>query len=315
MNAAAAARARDPHDDATTPLSEILRDVRRIEAQAKRLVAGALSGGYGSVFRGAGVEFDEVREYAEGDDPRTIDWNVTARTGRPHIKKFVDERERSACFLVDLSPSLDAGFSARSPRRTAALIVACLALAANRNDDKVGFVGFGRKIVRVSPPRRGVGHALSAVRDVLALRADGGAVDFEAPLEIAARRLSRRSVVFLVSDFLSPLQTDALARCARRHDVTAVRLLPPELSPPKSGRVRLSDPESGAIRVVDFGDRRFREAYAARVDAHLRASAEAIRRARAEIVDVPVGRALVRDAVVRPLLRYFRMRELRSEKR
>ena len=157
-----------PHGDAE--LAELLAEVRRIEVQAKRLVASVMAGGYQSVFRGSGIEFDEVREYVEGDDPRAVDWNVTARVGRPFVKTFVDERELTVLFLADLSASMSTGFGYWSPRQMAARVCACMALSAVANNDRVGMIGFSGGVDEYVPARKGRGHALRVVRDCLALR-------------------------------------------------------------------------------------------------------------------------------------------------
>ncbi len=296
-------------------LAELLAEVRRIEVQAKRLVAGALAGGYTSVFRGAGMEFDEVREYAEGDDPRAVDWNVTARVGRPYVKKYVDERELTLLFLLDLSASMEGGFGVLSARQTASRVCACLALSAVRNDDKVGLIAFSDAVDQVVPPAKGVGHALRVVRDCLALRGSGGRADFVPALGLASRMLRRRSVVFLVSDFLGGGWERALALCARRHDVIAVRLLTPELTPPEGGLVRVRDPETGARSTLDWSHAPARAAYRERVERWRRRTEAELSRARVDRMDVPVPRVREKDAVARPILEFFRMRELRGATR
>ena len=319
------------HEKHEKELKELLEEVRRIEVQTRRLVVDVLAGGYGSVFRGKGIEFDEVREYVPGDDPRHVDWNVTARTARPHVKKYVDERERTVLFLLDCSGSMSAGFGAWSLRGTAARVCACLAFSAVRNDDKVGLAAFARGVEAYVPPAKGTAHALRIVRDCLALEARSAETDLEPPLEFAARVVRRGAVVFLVSDFLGARGPacrgtppgpgpetggwiEALRRCARRHDLVAVRLLPPELEPLRAGLVRLRDPESGEVRVVDWGDGRVRAAYA---EAAARARAEvdrALHRAGVDCMDVPVPRDPDPDALARPLLRFFHMRGRRRAK-
>jgi len=296
-------------------LSELLKEVRRIEVQSRRLAAGVMAGGYASVFRGAGLEFDEVREYAEGDDPRSIDWNVTARTGRPHVKKYVDERELTLLFLLDLSASMGGGFGVWSARQMAARVCACLALSAVRHHDKTGLIAFGGAVEKFVPPRKGIGHALRIVRDCLALPGGGARTRIEPALTLAAQVVRRRAVLFLVSDFLADGWQEPLALCARRHDVIAMRLLPPELSPPEAGLMRLRDPESGAERLVDWRSARVRAGYSQRVADWRRATEESLRRAGVDRMDVPLPRVPRRDAVARPILAFFRMRELRATKR
>lgn len=296
-------------------LTELLREVRRIQVQASRLVRSVMSGGYTSVFRGAGIEFDEVREYVPGDDPRSIDWNVTARIGRPFVKKYVDERELSLLFLLDLSPSMGGGFGAWSARQMATRLCACLALAAVQNDDKVGLIAFGDRVEQYVPPQKGLGHALRIVCDCLALRASGSGTDAAAALELAGRLLRRRSILFLVSDFLGDGWERALGRCARRHDLIAVRLQVPELSEPGRGMARLRDPESGRRLLVDWGSPRVRAEYARRTDAWRARTADRLRQAGVDLIDAPVPRTADVDAIARPILRFFQMRELRGEKR
>lgn len=302
-----------------TDLAAVLEEVRRIDVQSRRLVTDLMAGGYGSVFRGAGIEFEGVREYVEGDDPRSVDWNVSARMGRPFVRTYTDERELTVAFVVDLSASMRGGFGALSARQTAARVCACLALSANRNDDKVGLVAFSAGVDRYVPPKKGVGHVLRILRDCLALPGAEGPSDAASALGFATRVLRRRAIVFLVSDFLfdrggDRAWTDALALCARRHDVIAVRVLPPELDPPGGGLTRLRDPESGRTTVADWGSPRVRAAYAAAVAAWRDRVADRIRRAGADRMDVPVPRVPDRDAIARPILRFFRMRELRGAK-
>lgn len=302
-------------EDRDVELAELLEEVRRIDVQARRLVTDVMAGGYSSVFRGSGIEFEGVREYAEGDSPRTIDWGVTARMGRPFVRTYVSERELTVLFLLDLSASMGGGFGAWSARRTAAQVCACLALAATRNNDKVGLIAFSEGVDAYAPPAKGVGHALRIVRDCLALRGTGGRTDLVPPLEFAARVVRRHAVIFLVSDLLAGGWEKALSLCARRHDVVAVRLLVPELAPPGAGLLRLRDPETGEETVVDWSSPRVREAYGARVAARRGEVEEALRRAKVDRMDVAVPRVYERDAVVRPILRFFRMREMRGAKR
>jgi len=304
-------------DEEEEELKALLEEVRRIEAQSRRLVRLLMEGGYRSVFRGSGIEFKEVREYAEGDDLRSVDWNVTARVGRPFVKKYLEERELSVLFLLDLSASMGGGFGVWSARQTAARVCACFALSAVRCNDKVGLVAFGRGVDKFVPPKKGFGHVLRIVRDCLALRGAGGGTDIAPALEFASRVLRRRSILFLVSDFLADGWRDALSLCARRHDVIAVRLLTPDLIPPDQavGLARLRDPETGLEAVVDWRSPRVREAYAERVAAWREQTERDLRRAKVDRLDVPVPRRADKDAIVRPILDFFRMRELRGEKR
>ena len=296
-------------------LAEILAEVRRVEVLGRRLAGGVMSGSYGSVFRGAGIEFDDVREYEEGDDPRTIDWGVTARTGRPHVRRYMDERERVVLFLLDLSGSMAGGFGPWSSRQTAARVAACLALSAARNHDRVGLVPFGKEVESFVPPRRGPGPMLRIVRDCLALPSRPGGEGLARALDFAESAVRRHAIVFVLSDFLCTGWEEPLARCARRHDVVAVRLLPPELDLPAAGLLRIRDPETGRESVIDTASPRVRADAAAAVERWRNSTALSIRRAGADRMDVPVPRTITPGAVAGPILRFFRMRELRGAKR
>jgi uncharacterized protein (DUF58 family) len=298
-------------------LSELLDEVRRIEAQSKRLVTGHMAGGYSSVFRGSGIEVHEIREYVEGDDPRAVDWNVTARVGRPFVRDYVEERQLTILFLLDLSASMNGGFGIWSARQMAARVCACLALSAIRNDDRVGLIAFSRDVDKFVPPRKGIRHVLRIVRDCLALPGASAGTDLLPALEFASRAVRRHAVLFLVSDFLRPGWKHALTLCAKRHDLIAVRLLTPELGLPEAdtGLVRLCDPETGREDIVDWSSTEVRRAYVRRV-AEARAETESIlRRAGVDLMDVPVPRVPDKDAVARPILEFFRMREGRGAKR
>jgi len=298
-------------------LSELLEEVRRIEAQSKRLVTGQMAGGYSSVFRGSGIEIHEIREYVEGDDPRAVDWNVTARAGRPFVKEYVEERQLTMLFLFDLSASMGGGFGIWSARRMAARVCACLALSANRNDDRVGLIAFSRDVDRFVPPRKGTRHVLRIVRDCLALRGKSPETNLVPALEFASRAVRRHAVLFLVSDFLQPGWGRALSLCANRHDLIAVRMSTPELDLPDedAGLARLRDPETGREHVVDWSSARVRRGYLDRVAGAREETERALRRAGVDLMDVPVPREPDRDAVARPILEFFRMREERGVRR
>ena len=189
---------------------EILAQVKRIQVRTNRMVTDVMSGGYTSVFRGTGIEFDEVREYVEGDDPRMVDWNVTARTGRPHVKKYMEERELTVVLLLDVSASTGFGTTpkplprggTRTVLETAAEFCACIALAAQRNHDKTGLIAFSDRIDLYVPAKKGSFHVLRLIRDVLALGARGQGSDLAAALDYAGRVQRKRAIVFVISDFL-----------------------------------------------------------------------------------------------------------------
>jgi uncharacterized protein (DUF58 family) len=250
---------------------DILRKVRQIEIRTNRIVADSLAGHYHSVFKGRGMDFDEVREYVPGDEVRTIDWNVTARAGRPFIKKFAEERELTLLLLVDVSASGHFGSGAQSKRDVAAELACVLALSATRNNDKVGLVLFTDQIELYIPPKKGRRHVLRVVREILFFRPLRRGTNLVHALEFANRMSGRRSVVFLISDFQtagvgpdtgSPLRR-ALSQSARRHDLVAVNIRDPrEQTLPDLGVVILQDAESGEVMEIDTGSRRNRELFA-----------------------------------------------------
>ncbi len=303
-------------DEHEVGLAQLLDEVRRIEVQSSRLVTAVMAGNYHSVFRGAGLEFDEVREYVEGDDPRAVDWNVTARLGRPYVKTYVDERELTVMFVLDLSASMGGGWGVWSARQTAARVCACLALSAVKNNDRVGLIAFSDGVDKYVPPRKGSAHMLRIVRDCLALPASRPGTDARTALELVSRVVRRHAVVFVISDFLSGGWGGALSVAARRHDVVAVRLLSPELAPPElpapgGGLVRVRDPEDGSERLVDWSSPCVRDAYAERVQAWRERTERVLRRAGVDRMDVAIPRRRERHVIGRPITRFFRMRERR----
>ena len=295
-------------------LAEVLEEVRRIEVMTRRLLTERLAGAYSSVFRGAGVEFDSVREYVPGDDPRSVDWNVTARVGRPFVKKYVDERELSVVFVFDVSASMDTGFGRWSLRQAGARVLGCLALAAVRHDDKVGLITVSDDVDEFVPPLKGAGHALRIIRDCLVRRQGGRATRLGPALEFAGRALRKRSVLFLVSDFATDGWEQPLALCARRHDVIAVRLSPVELLSPPRGFFRFRDPETGRVATVDV-TRRVGHAWRRDARAFSDRIHDSLARAGVDCMDVEVPLDPTLETIARPILAFFSMREARGAKR
>jgi len=296
-------------------LADVLAEVRRIDLQTRRLVSSTLAGGYLSVFRGAGVEFESVREYVPGDDPRAVDWNVTARMGRPYVKTFANERDLQVLFLLDVSASMEGGYGPWSARQVAARVCACLGFSAVRGGDRVGLLTFGAGVEAYVPPRRGSAHVLRIVRDCLMTRPAVGRTSLAPALDLAARALRRHAIVFVLSDFLHDGWQKSLRRCARRHDVVAVRLLTPELHVPAAGLTRVRDPESGRTQILDWSRPRVRAAYDERVANWQRRTERDLRRAQVDRMDMPVPRERAAAHIAGPILRFFRMREQRGAKR
>lgn len=323
--------------------ADIAQAVKRIQFVTGRQVADVMAGAYLSVFKGRGMEFDEVRPYVPGDDVRAIDWNVTARTGEPHVKRFVEERELTVMLLVDVSASQDFGSGRRSKLEAAVELSALLAMSAVQNGDKVGMLLFHGGADLYIPPRKGGKHALRIVREVLARgeetptgltarrsllelpravrawwkklqdRTRGPAQDgrratsISAALEFCRQVLPRRAVMFLISDFLDDGYLQVLRHANRKHDVVAALITDPrEAEMPPAGLVTLEDAESGRTRLVDTRSPAFRDELGRRA----RTRQDELRdQLRATGMDLVVFDAA--GSMVDPLLRYFRERERR----
>ncbi len=258
-----------------TDVKELMAKVGKIRILTNRLIDDQLAGDYHSTFKGQGVEFDEVRPYIAGDDVRTIDWNVTARTGVPYIKRYSEERELTILFMVDVSGSQSYGSRTRSKMELAAEVTALLALTAIRNQDKIGLVLFSDRIVKYIPPRKGRDSVMRLVREVLAAEDEAkGGTDIEGALKFLNGVQKRRAVVFLVSDFIEGTgkrEDDGLEKLlratARHHDVICVPVSDPaESTLPDVGLVELEDSETGELMLVDTSSAKVRGAFAAQAE-------------------------------------------------
>jgi len=290
---------------------ELLKQVRRIEIATRRKVTTRFAGGYLSTFRGQGMEFDEVREYRPGDEIRAIDWNVTARTGQTHVKRFVVEREMSVLLVVDASASLGFGSGERTKGEVATELATLLAALAVRSQDRVGLVLATDRVERYVPPGKGPRHLYRVIRELVTHRRAGTGTDLGAALDFARRVAPRHSTVFLVSDFVLPEDTHALERslahAALRHDLIAISVDDPrEADLPAVGLLAVEDPESGRTTVVDTGDPAFRAAHRERV-AERRAALLRLF-ARHGVDHVPLSTAA---STVDPMLRFFQGRARR----
>lgn len=286
---------------------ETLRQIRRIHIKTGRLVTEGMAGEYVSVFKGRGMEFEEVRAYQPGDDVRTIDWNVTARQGQPFVKEFREERELTVVLMVDISASGRFGTTEKMKNEVAAEVAAALAFAAIRNNDKVGLILFTDRIERFLPPRKGRGHVWRVIREIINTEAEGRGTDIEEALGFLRRVIKRRAVVFLLSDFLDEGWSRALRVARRRHDLIALTIRDPrERELPAVGFIELEDAETGEWMLVDTYDPEVRRRYKL-------AGEERDQRITGELKRTGVDRiALSTDeGYVHPLLNFFRMRERR----
>ncbi|MEO7037554.1 MAG: DUF58 domain-containing protein [Polyangiaceae bacterium] len=296
---------------------EMLARVRQIEIRTRRLVDNAIAGHYHSVFRGRGLDFDEVREYVPGDEVRAIDWNVTARAGHPFVKKFHEERELTILLLVDVSGSFDFGSGAKSKREMAAELASVLALAATRNNDKVGLLLFSDTIEKYVPPKKGRAHVLRVVREVLAAEPRQRGTDIAQALRFANQVTRRRAVVFLLSDFEAQGGSlmdgagvrDAIRLTRQRHDLVAMHLFDPrEMSLPDVGILTLEDAETGELVELDTGKRRARERFAELAEARRLGTARALRREGVDCLELDTA-----VPYLPTLLGFFRSREQRRQ--
>ncbi len=290
-----------------TATSEILKKVREIELVTRRLVNTTLAGQYHAVFKGRGMSFDSVREYQAGDDVRLIDWNVTARTGAPFIKTFVEERELTVLLAVDLSASGDFGTQNQSKRELAAEIAAVLAFSAIKNNDRVGLVLFSDRIERYIPPKKGRSHVLRVILELLETRPEGRRTDLNQVCNYLTNIQKRRSVVFLLSDFIAEDYDKALGIAARRHDLVPLVIDDEaEVALPNLGLVAFEDAESGEMLWVDTASSRLNESYAAAAHEHQRTRDTLFRRHGMEPIHARVG-----QSSLPALTAYFRRRAAR----
>ncbi|MEE8166064.1 MAG: DUF58 domain-containing protein [Myxococcota bacterium] len=284
---------------------EVLRQVKLIELRTRGLVNTLFSGEYQSVFKGQGMEFDEVREYAPGDEYRAIDWNVSARMGHPYVKKYSEERELTVLFAVDLSGSEQFGTRGRFKAEIAAEIAAVVAMAAIKNNDRVGLLLFTDRVEKFVPPKKGRRHALRLIRDLLAFEASGRGTDLNAALSYLGRLLRHRAIVFLISDFLDEEYEHGLKLISRRHDLVAVTVSDPrERSLPNVGYLPLVDAESAHNIVFDSGNRFVREQFEYLVSEDEVLLRRTLRRLSIDQIEVQTDRSYVA-----PLINFFRARE------
>jgi len=287
--------------------AELAKKIRYIQIFTNKVVNDSLAGEYESLFKGRGMEFQEVREYQVGDDIRTIDWNVTARAGDPYVKLFKEERELTVMFLVDLSASGSFGSTRQVKNEAAAEICALLAFSAIKNNDKVGLIVFTDRVEMFIPPEKGTTHVLRLIRELLNFQPAAGKTDLVTGMDYLGRVLHKKSVVFLISDFQSEGFENQLRILGKRHDLIAVSITDPrEISMPDIGLIQLEDAETGEMITIDTGSRSFRNRYNELGNSRMEELKKLFRSMDIDHIDIRTGEDYVFN-----LVRFFRNRERR----
>ena len=285
---------------------DLLAQVKKIEIRTRRIVDEITAGAYHSVFKGRGIEFDEVREYMPEDDVRDIDWNVTARMGAPYIKKYVEERELTVMLAVDASASGRFGSRDKTKRRNATEIAALLAFSAIRNNDRVGLLTFTDKTEFYLPPKSGKTHGLRLIRELMVRKPESKGTDIAEVLNNLMRVLHKRAVIFLISDLIDDSNFANLLMIAnKRHDVVVARVLDPvEFEMPRTANLLIEDSETGETAEMPGAKRGFIKKFAKSANEIHERNEEICKRAKVDLIDVRCG-----EDIVRPLVKFFRQRQ------
>ncbi len=287
---------------------ELIKKVRLIQFRSSRVVNDVLAGEYKSVFKGSGMEFEEVRRYEPGDEIRSIDWNVTARMGEPYIKRFREERDMSVMFLVDTSASGEYGSAEISKNDVAAQITSLLAFSAIKNNDKVGLLAFSDKIEKYIPPKKGTPHVLRLVSDILSLEPENTGTDIEMALGYLAKVCKKKSLIFLISDFIDSGYEKALKVIERKHDVVAISVKDEqEIELPSCGLVRMVDAESGEVFMLDTSSASLRKEFGRLAAAEGDALNKSLKSMGIDHVSVKAG-----SDYIPQLVKFFKIRERRK---
>lgn len=283
---------------------QVLKKVRKLEIKTRRLVDGLLQGAYHSIFKGRGIEFSDVREYMQGDDIRTIDWNVTARMNQPYVKEFIEERDLTVMILLDVSGSHEFG-SEKSKKWAAAELAASLMFAAMHNNDQVGLALFTDKVEKFIPPRKGKRHVMKLIRDMISHKPESRLTDIGSSIRYVSRIIKKRSIIFIISDFMSEDDYHKpLKMMQNRHDVIAVNLNDlREHEMPDIGYIQLEDEETGEQLMVDTSDPQFREEYSRLTSEHDARLKESFKKMKIDSIDLKSH-----EPFEVPLKRFFAMR-------
>ena len=287
--------------------AELIKKIRQIQIYTSRMVDASFAGQYESVFKGRGMQFDEVREYTPGDDIRTIDWNVTARTGKAYIKRFVEEREMTVVFAVDLSASGDFGTVDKAKNELAAEFCAVMAFAAAKNNDKVGLLIFSDRIELYIPPKKGMSHMLRLIRELLYFKMPKRKTNINEALDYLAKVIRKKATVFLVSDFIETNFKKSLSLLNKRHDVIAVSVRDPaEIALPNIGLIEFTDAETGELILVDTSSKKFRTQYSGSASRQFDELKSTFRSINVDSINISTGKPYIQD-----LVRFFHIRHRR----
>ncbi len=298
--------------DHEASLASLLREIRSIPVVGRRLADDMNSGGHRSTLRGAGIEFGEVREYVEGDDPRGVDASVSARMGRLFVKRFIDERERTALVMLDVGHSMDCGFGEWSLRDAGIRVMAAMVWSVIENQDRAGLLTFGGDACRWIEPHKGPAHFIRLAQWAIAAPQGVANYGLDAGLDLARQRLTRRSLVVIVTDGIQESNISRLARLSARHDVIAVKLLPPERTMPHLGKITIRDPRTGRISEIDTNQQSTRSAWHEAWKVEDDAFMSATRRAGADPVLIPVPSRPDTGLLLAPLVSLFTGRSTRG---
>jgi len=286
---------------------DIVRQVRAIQIRTNHIVTEALAGEYSSAFKGRGIEFEEVRQYEPGDDVRTIDWNVTARMGHPFVKSYREERELTVMLLVDVSSSGQFGSKEKLKNEVAAEVAALLAYAAIKSNDKVGLMIFTDRVEHYIPPKKGRGHVWRIIREVLSFKPEHRTTDLKGALQFLLSVTHKRTVCFLISDFISEDFSTELRIARHRHDMIAVTITDPrELSFPSVGFIELEDAETGEVILIDTNHKASNRAYESKVRTEVAERERLFRASNIDHINIRTD-----QPYVDPIVRFFRLRERR----
>jgi uncharacterized protein (DUF58 family) len=286
---------------------DVLKKIKRIQIKSSRLATNVFAGQYKSVFKGRGLEFYEVRDYLVGDDIRSIDWNITARTGRPHVKKYIEERELTIMLLLDASRSEWFGSAHSLKKEVAAEVSAVLAASANKNNDRVGLIIFTDKIEKFIPPRKGQHHILRIIREALYYTPQTGGTDIALSLEYLDRVTTRSCVAFLISDFYAEGLKKPLTLANKRHDIIAVHITDPrDFELPDAGVLALNDAESGKRYLVDSSKLSVRKTYKEKADQRTKELNALLGSTGIDAIDISTS-----SPYVEPIIQFFKRRKMR----